>query len=109
LSTPAGRIQRTWKTRLPKDYLDRSKAFQAGERVLEADELPFEYLMNVLRLTEGAPSELFGQRTGLPLQQLAEARREAEQRGLLQRDPARLVATPKGQLFLNDLLQLFLA
>lgn len=109
LSTPAGRIQRTWKTRLPKDYLERSKAFQAGERVLEADELPFEYLMNVLRLTEGAPSELFGQRTGLPLQQLAEARREAEQRGLLQRDPARLVATPKGQLFLNDLLQLFLA
>lgn len=109
LSTPAGRIQRTWKTRLPKDYLDRSKAFQAGERVLEADELPFEFLMNVLRLTEGAPSELFGQRTGLPLQQLAEARREAEQRGLLQRDPARLVATPKGQLFLNDLLQLFLA
>ena len=109
LSTPAGRIQRTWKTRLPKDYLDRSKAFQAGERVLEADELPFEYLMNVLRLTEGAPSELFSQRTGLPLQQLAEARREAEQRGLLQRDPARLVATPKGQLFLNDLLQLFLA
>lgn len=109
LSTPAGRIQRTWKTRLPKDYLDRSKAFQAGERVLEADELPFEYLMNVLRLTEGAPSELFGQRTGLPLQQLAEARREAEQRGLLQSDPARLVATPKGQLFLNDLLQLFLA
>lgn len=109
LSTPAGRIQRTWKTRLPKDYLDRSKAFQAGERVLEADELPFEYLMNVLRLTEGVPSELFGQRTGLPLQQLAEARREAEQRGLLQSDPARLVATPKGQLFLNDLLQLFLA
>jgi putative oxygen-independent coproporphyrinogen III oxidase len=109
LSTPAGRIQRIWKTRLPKDYLDRSKAFQAGERVLEADELPFEFLMNVLRLTEGAPSELFSQRTGLPLQQLAEARREAEQRGLLQRDPARLVATPKGQLFLNDLLQLFLA
>jgi putative oxygen-independent coproporphyrinogen III oxidase len=109
LSTPHGRIQRTWKTRLPKDYLDRSKAFQAGERVLEADELPFEFLMNVLRLTEGAPSELFSQRTGLPLQQLAEARREAEQRGLLQRDPARLVATPKGQLFLNDLLQLFLA
>jgi putative oxygen-independent coproporphyrinogen III oxidase len=109
LSTPHGRIQRIWKTRLPKDYLDRSKAFQAGERVLEADELPFEFLMNVLRLTEGAPSELFSQRTGLPLQQLAEARREAEQRGLLQRDPARLVATPKGQLFLNDLLQLFLA
>lgn len=108
LSTPAGRIQRTWKTRLPKDYLDPAKAFQAGERLLEADELPFEFLMNVLRLTEGAPAELFSQRTGLPLQQLEQARREAERQGLLQADPARLAATTKGQLFLNDLLQQFL-
>lgn len=109
LSTPDGRILRTWKTRLPKDYLDRSKAFQAGERILEADELPFEFLMNVLRLTDGAPAELFSQRTGLPLQQLEQARREAERQGLLQADDTRLVATAKGQLFLNDLLQLFLA
>ncbi len=109
LSTPVGRIQRTWKTRLPKDYLDPTKAFQAGERLLEADELPFEFLMNVLRLTEGAPAELFSQRTGLPLQQLEQARREAERQGLLQADETRLVATAKGQLFLNDLLQQFLA
>ena len=109
LSTPAGRIQRTWKTRLPKDYLDPAKAFQAGERLLAADELPFEFLMNVLRLTEGAPAELFSQRTGLPLQQLDQARREAERLGLLQADETRLVATAKGQLFLNDLLQQFLA
>lgn len=109
LSTPAGRIQRTWKTRLPKDYLDPTKAFQAGERLLQADELPFEFLMNVLRLSEGAPAELFSQRTGLPLQQLEQARREAERLGLLQADDTRLVATAKGQLFLNDLLQQFLA
>lgn len=109
LSTPAGRIQRTWKTRLPKDYLDPAKAFQAGERLLQADELPFEYLMNVLRLSEGAPAELFSQRTGLPLPQLEQARREAERLGLLQADDTRLVATAKGQLFLNDLLQQFLA
>jgi len=109
LSTPAGRIQRTWKTRLPKDYLDPAKAFQAGERLLAADELPFEFLMNVLRLSEGAPAELFSQRTGLPLQQLEQARREAERQGLLQADQTRLVATAKGQLFLNDLLQQFLA
>lgn len=109
LSTPHGRILRTWKTRLPKDYLDPGKAYQAGERVLDSDELPFEFLMNVLRLTEGAPAELFSQRTGLSLQQLEQARREAERRGLLQGDDTRLVATAKGQLFLNDLLQLFLA
>ena len=99
---------RTWKTRLPKDYLDPAKTFQAGERLLDAEELPFEFLMNVLRLSEGAPAELFSQRTGLPLASLDAARREAEARGLLVRDPQRLVATREGQLFLNDLLQHFL-
>ena len=108
LSRPNGSISRSWKTRLPKDYLDRSKRFNAGERALSADELPFEFLMNVLRLTDGVASELFTQRTGLPLSQLAAARAEAEQRGLLHSDPTRLRATREGQLFLNDLLQHFL-
>lgn len=108
LSSPEGRIQRTWKTRLPKDYLDPAKAFQAGARELDADELPFEFLMNALRLTNGVPAGLYPQRTGLPLADLAASRREAEAQGLLQADPARLAATPKGQLFLNDLLQRFL-
>ena len=76
--------------------------------MLSADELPFEFLMNVLRLTDGAASELFTQRTGLPLSQLAAARTEAQQRGLLHSDPTRLSATREGQLFLNDLLQHFL-
>ncbi|WP_313055801.1 radical SAM family heme chaperone HemW [Pseudomonas lopnurensis] len=108
LSQADGRILRSWKTRLPKDYLDPAKAFRAGEKQLQADELPFEFLMNVLRLTDGVPALLFTQRTGLPLSALASARREAETRGLLLADPQRLVATPKGQLFLNDLLQRFL-
>ncbi|WP_454256473.1 radical SAM family heme chaperone HemW [Pseudomonas sp. Marseille-Q8238] len=108
LSTPEGRIIRTWKTRLPKDYLDPHKAFQAGERLLGTDELPFEFLMNALRLNDGVAAELFSQRTGLPLTRLAEARRNAEQRKLLLTDPARLAASREGQLFLNDLLQMFL-
>jgi oxygen-independent coproporphyrinogen-3 oxidase len=108
LSAPDGSISRSWKTRLPKDYLDSSKRFNAGERPLTADELPFEFLINVLRLTDGVASELFTRRTGLPLSQLATARAEAEQRGLLHSDPRRLSATREGQLFLNDLLQHFL-
>ncbi|MBB2493949.1 radical SAM family heme chaperone HemW [Aquipseudomonas ullengensis] len=108
LSSPAGHIVRTWKTRLPKDYLDPGKAFQAGERVLAGEELPFEFLMNVLRLTDGVPAALFSERTGLPLAQLDGARREAEARKLLLTDPQRLTASREGQLFLNDLLQHFL-
>lgn len=108
LSHPDGRIVRTWKTRLPKDYLNPAKAFQAGEKALADDELPFEFLMNALRLTEGVDAALFAQRTGLPLDSLSKARAEAEQSGLLQVEPSRLAATPRGQLFLNDLLQSFL-
>ncbi|MBQ57304.1 MAG: YggW family oxidoreductase [Pseudomonadaceae bacterium] len=107
-SSPDGIISRSWKTRLPKDYLNPGKQFTAGHRVLEPDELPFEFLMNVLRLTEGAASEMFTRRTGLPLSLLASARQEAEKRGLLKAEPNRLVATREGQLFLNDLLQQFL-
>ena len=64
--------------------------------------------MNAVRLTDGVEARLFTGRTGLPLAQLAEARRSAEQKGLLQVEPDRLAATPRGQLFLNDLLQYFL-
>lgn len=108
LSHPDGRIVRTWKTRLPKDYLNPAKPFKAGEKLLSVEELPFEFLMNALRLTNGVEAALFRERTGLSLDSLASARLQAEQRGLLQADPTRLVATPQGQLFLNDLLQYFL-
>lgn len=108
LSHPDGRIVRTWKTRLPKDYLNPAKSFQAGEKSLSNDEMPFEFLMNALRLTAGVESRLYPERTGLSLDTLAEGRREAEQSGLLQVEPSRLAATERGQLFLNDLLQQFL-
>jgi len=108
LSLADGRIVRTWKTRLPKDYLNSDKPYKAGEKVLPVDELPFEFLINALRLTEGVEADLFTRRTGQPLAQLAAARRLAEQKGLLQVEPDRLAATARGQLFLNDLLQYFL-
>ncbi|MHA3734542.1 radical SAM family heme chaperone HemW [Pseudomonas sp. Eth.TT006] len=109
LSHPDGRVVRTWKTRLPKDYLNPAKSFQAGEKTLSNDEMPFEFLMNALRLTAGVESRLYTERTGLPLESLAEQRREAEQSGLMQVEPSRLAATERGQLFLNDLLQTFLS
>lgn len=108
ISHADGRIERYWKTRQPDDYLRGGTPKRAGQQLLGNDELPFEFLMNALRLTAGVPASLFAQRTGLPLTVLQPARQQAEQRGLLAADPQRLVATPHGQLFLNDLLQLFL-
>ena len=103
-----GRIERYWKTRQPDDYLRDGKPKLAGRQLLGNDELPFEFLMNALRLTAGVPVGLFAERTGLPLEVLQQARLQAQQRGLLSADPQRLAATAHGQLFLNDLLQMFL-
>lgn len=109
LTLPNGQIKRLWKTRQPKDYLNKAQSFLAGENLLAPQELPFEFLMNALRLTEGVASHSFTERTGLPLSVLAKARTIAEQKQLLNTDPTRLQASVKGHLFLNDLLQIFLA
>lgn len=108
LSDPQGRIQRTWKTRQPSDYLNPDKPFLAGSTLLAADDLPFEFLMNALRLTDGIELKLFSQRTGLPITVLQDGLAQAHQRGLLSSNPERLAASAQGQLFLNDLLQIFL-
>lgn len=108
VSDPQGRIQRTWKTRQPTDYLDSDKAFLAGSSTLPAADLPFEFLMNALRLTDGVALKLFSQRTGLPVSSLQAGLQQARQRGLLSADPERLTPSPQGQLFLNDLLHIFL-
>lgn len=108
VSDPQGRIQRTWKTRQPNDYLDPDTPFLAGSNTLAAEDLPFEFLMNALRLTDGVALKLFSQRTGLPVATLQEGLSQARQRGLLCADPTRLHPSAQGQLFLNDLLQIFL-
>ncbi|NLD14010.1 MAG: radical SAM family heme chaperone HemW [Gammaproteobacteria bacterium] len=107
ISHADGRIERYWKTRQPDDYL-RSRQPCAGRQLLDSSELPFEFLMNALRLVEGVPAQLFTERTGLPLTALEPARQLAQQRGLLASDPHQLLASAQGQLFLNDLLQIFL-
>lgn len=108
VSDPNGRIQRTWKTRQPSDYLDVETPFLAGSAALAADDLPFEFLMNALRLTDGVALQLFSERTGLSVDVLQDGLTQARQRGLLSDDPARLAASAQGQLFLNDLLHIFL-
>ena len=71
-------------------------------------ELGFEFMMNALRLTEGFNIGLFQERTGLPLITLKKRLADAESKGLLIQDHARIKPTLLGQRFLNDLLAIFL-
>ncbi len=104
------RILREMRQRHPQAYL---QAVTAGEPVQEAHEvataaLPFEFMMNALRLVDGFPARLFTERTGLPLAAINTELQRAEERGLLTVTPERIVPTELGRRFLNDLLQVFL-
>ena len=104
------RIVRQMRTKHPQQYMDAVKAgaHVADTRILTRDDLPFEFMMNALRLAEGVPAALFEARTGLPLIVCASALERARSRGLLEADPTRLKPTLHGQRFLNDLLEMFL-
>ena len=104
------RILREVRARKPQSYLT---AASESERIHEsrevtAEELPFEFMLNALRLVEGFPITLFTQRTGLPITVIEPQLAVAEARGLLARDHAHIRPTPRGARFLNELLETFL-
>ena len=105
-----GQVRRRWKTRHPRAYLQAAggPARIGGDAMIEAAELPFEYMLNALRLVEGVPLADFAVRTGLPAASIAPALAHARQRGWLHDDPQRLHTTALGQRFLNDVIASFL-
>ncbi len=78
------------------------------ENEVSREELPFEFMMNALRLNDGFDSKLFGERTSLSLLNIQNELATAERRGLLFRDQQRIAPTKLGQSFLNDLLAIFI-
>ncbi|MGH8680886.1 MAG: radical SAM family heme chaperone HemW, partial [Burkholderiales bacterium] len=106
----ADRIVREMRTRSPAEYQRRvAEGTQVAERrEVSVRELPFEFMMNALRLTEGFELGTFADRTGLPITVAGKALAAAEAKGLIVRDHLRIRPTDLGRRFLNDLLQLFL-
>jgi oxygen-independent coproporphyrinogen-3 oxidase len=109
--TDATGVRRRWKTRLPAAYLASSgrPGRVGGDSIVSADDLPFEYMLNALRLIDGVPSADFAERTGLPADAIAPARAACIARGWLVDDPVVLRTTPLGQRFLNDVIEAFMA
>jgi oxygen-independent coproporphyrinogen-3 oxidase len=104
-------ILREARIRNPQAYLRNAAdgdPIQESRVVSQAD-VPFEFMLNALRLNGGFPIALFAQRTGLPIALVEPQLRASESAGLLERDHARIRPTPKGQRFLNELLEMFLA
>jgi oxygen-independent coproporphyrinogen-3 oxidase len=110
LSSHEGIVRET-RPKHPAAYLAArdSGAFVQERRSIGADELPFEFMMNALRLNKGVPLRLFSERTGLPFEAAEEGLLKARQQGLIEIDDETLRPSAKGRHFLNELLMLFLA
>jgi oxygen-independent coproporphyrinogen-3 oxidase len=100
------RVTRHERAKQPREYLAAPATTQ--EIVVAPRNLPFEFMLNALRLLEGVRTSLFQERTGLPIAVITRKLAGAREQGLLEDDSARLRPTRRGRLFLNDLLQLFL-
>ena len=100
------RVTRHERIKQPRDYM-ASQSTLSKESTVEPRELPFEFMLNALRLIEGFPLTLLPERTGLPLSTVEPQLKEAERKGLIERDWQRIRPTERGRLFLNELLVLF--
>jgi putative oxygen-independent coproporphyrinogen III oxidase len=105
------RVLRQARYKQPASFMDAAANGNAvaEERELARADLGFEFMLNTLRLTEGFDPNLFGERTGMPINAIEKALNEAEAKGLIYRDFRVIRPTELGQRFLNDLQEMFLA
>jgi len=101
------RVTRHERAKQPTVYLQDD--FSTEHRIIPPAELPFEFMLNALRLVEGFPIQLFTERTGLAFGTIQSSLEKSEKQGLLERDLKTVRPTERGQRFLNELLALFLS
>jgi putative oxygen-independent coproporphyrinogen III oxidase len=110
----AHRVVRQVKAREPKLYMDKALSRNPWDCMVQETEvpradLPFEFMLNALRLTGGFSLADFSERTGLALTAIQKPLDEAEKRGLIERDFTHVRPTARGLDFLSDLQALFLS
>lgn len=106
--TQRGVMARSVREREPRRYLARGAAEPLLLREVAKDDLPFEFMMNALRLTAGFSRSAFEARTGQPWSAIAQRVERLRERGLLEQASGLWRATELGQRFLNDLIGAFL-
>jgi putative oxygen-independent coproporphyrinogen III oxidase len=105
------KITRQVRERHPETYMQAMET--KGNALIEAREipakdLPFEFMLNTLRLTDGVDTVTYSERTGLPLSTVSKGLDEASKKGLLDLNPSKLKATEQGLRYLNNLQEIFL-
>ncbi|MCP4042405.1 MAG: oxygen-independent coproporphyrinogen III oxidase-like protein [Gammaproteobacteria bacterium] len=105
-AVPRG-VTRFTKHCQPEIYMEADGSFVDEEWELAPQDLIIEFMLNGLRLSEGVPTSLFNIHTGLAPEVLAEGLAQAREQGLMEDNATRLLATPRGWRYLNELLELF--
>ena len=110
LTDPNGTISRYQKFRQPKQYLDEANQskFRSSSKQLEVGDLPFEFMLNALRLKDGVDPAVYQERTGQPLSSIKELVNQVKTSGLLLNTNDKIVCTERGWQFLDDTLSAFL-
>ncbi|SMF23578.1 oxygen-independent coproporphyrinogen-3 oxidase [Alteromonadaceae bacterium Bs31] len=102
-------VLRYRKTRLPEHYLAAAaRGYTASSETVDSKALPFEFMMNALRLCEGAELSLFNERTGLPLSTIEAKLAQLRDSGLLDNSAHAIRPSALGHRYLNNLLEHFL-
>ena len=102
------KIYRTVKVKHPKGYLDTNRKALDKLHTVTAEELPFEYMMNRLRLFSGFSLDDYQAYTGLNTDTVLPTLLEAQEKGLMAFDGALWSVSKLGHRYLNDLLEMFL-
>lgn len=101
-------VYRFSKTRLPKDYLTgQNHLKRIGFAKIAKEQLPFEFMMNALRLTKGVDKALFDERTGLCLKDIEHTMQTLKAKRLIKTD-GKICPTPLGFRYLNSVMEAFL-
>ena len=105
-----GAVRRRWKVRAPRGYLEHAATPRriGGDDAIAQEQLPFEFMLNALRLNAGFSLDDFGARTGLSNSAIDAKLEQAQERGWLEIDAERVRASEFGRRFLNDVIGLFL-
>jgi len=99
--------RREQKHALPQDYLDLEQKIVETSHIVPGQEVPLEFMLNVLRLVNGVPMSLFEKRTSMPLDVIRPQLRQAITAGFLEDSVGLLKVTSFGQQFLNECLEIF--
>jgi len=109
-NTANNTIQRLWKVKHPRAYMDHAATIKrlGGDNFIDPAQLPFEFMLNALRLTDGFLISDFENYTGLVVGAIQPQLNEAFDRNWLRQDRNQIKPTELGQRFLNDVIEIFL-